>query len=196
MDTQAYKIIRAICEFLEGLFFGFGIVTILALVVFVFFKKKELKIFIEYAVFVSRNLAIFYMVIYTVSLGFYYASKEFDFFSERATGPYAWAYWLMLIRPIVFCGLLQFFWLKRIANKMLNIFSITFLVFIVSLFSGSMFEKLVIINASYHRDYMMETNQFNTDIIIIIASYIIENSILFSALVFVSWAIFKNRKLD
>jgi hypothetical protein len=73
---------------------------------------------------------------------------------------------------------------------------ITFLVLVVSLFSGSIFERFVIITAAYHSTYMMEESQFNTDILIIIASYIIENSIVFSTLIFVSWATFKNRKLE
>lgn len=72
----------------------------------------------------------------------------------------------------------------------------TFLVLVVFLFSRSIFEKFVIITAAYHSSYMMENSQFNTDILIIIASYIIENSIVFSALIFVSWVTFKNRNLE
>lgn len=196
MNTDAYKIIRSICDFLEGLFFGFSIVTLLALLIYLFFRKKTLKTFIHYAVLVARNLAIFYFIIYTASLVTYYTSKEFSFFNERATGPYALAYWFMLLRPLVFCALLQLFWLKKIATKMRNVLLITFLTVIVSLFSGSMFEKFVIITASYHRSSWMENSQFNSEILIIIASYIIENSILFCALVFVSWVVFKNKQLE
>lgn len=196
MDTQAYKIIRALCDYLEGLFFGFCIVTLLALLIYIFYKKRELRTFINYTVLVAKNLAIFYFVIYAISLCIYYTSKEFEFFEGRAVGPYAWAYWMMLLRPLVFCALLQLFWLKKIATKMRYVALITFLVLIVSLFSGSIFEKFVIITASYHRDVFMGESQFNTDILIIIVSYIIEKSVLFSALVFVSWAIFKNKKLE
>ena len=195
MDSHIYKIIRGICDYLEGLFFGFCLVTLLVLFVFTFYKKRTLKLFINYSVHVAKNLAIFYFVLYTLSLRTYYTSKEFDFFIERALGPYAWAYWFMLIRPLVFCALLQFFWFKKIASKMRYVALITFLGLVVSLFSGSIFERFVIITAAYHSSYMMEDSQFNTDILIIIASYIIENSIVFSALIFVSWATFKNRKL-
>ena len=196
MDTQAYKIIRALCDYLEGLFFGFCIVTLLALLIYIFYKKRELRTFINYTVLVAKNLAIFYFVIYAISLCIYYTSNEFEFFEGRAVGPYAWAYWMMLLRPLVFCALLQLFWLKKIATKMRYVALITFLVLIVSLFSGSIFEKFVIITASYNRDVFMGESQFNTAILIIIASYIIEKSVLFSALVFISWAIFKNKKLE
>nr|WP_321226119.1 hypothetical protein [uncultured Psychroserpens sp.] len=196
MDTQAYKIIRALCDYLEGLFFGFCIVTLLALLIYIFYKKRELRTFINYTVLVAKNLAIFYFVIYAISLCIYYTSKEFEFFEGRAVGPYAWAYWMMLLRPLVFCALLQLFWLKKIATKMRYVALITFLVLIVSLFSGSIFEKFVIITASYHRDYLPSSYQINNSIILSVVLYIFKYVILFSALVFVSWAIFKNKKLE
>ena len=196
MDTEAYNLIKAICDYLEGLFFGFCIVTLIALLVYIFLRKKELNLFINYSVLVARNLAILYFALYTVSLLTYYTSKEFDVFNERAIGPYAWAYWFMLIRPLAFCAVLQLFWIKKIATKMRYVALVTFIVLIISLFSGSMFEKFVIITASYHRDYFMGNSQFNSDILIIIASYIIENSVVYSALVFLSWVIFKEKELE
>lgn len=113
MDSQIYKIIRGICDYIEGLFFGFYLVTLLALFVFTFYKKRTLKLFINYSVHVAKNLAIFYFVLYTPSLRTNYTTKEFNFFNERASGPNAWTYWFMLIRPLVFCALLQFFWFKK-----------------------------------------------------------------------------------
>jgi hypothetical protein len=197
MDTPSYKIIRSICDFLDGLFFGFCIVTLLALVIFFFFRKKELQTFINYSIVIARNLAILFFVLYSITLITYYSSKEFDFFNERARGPYALGYWFMLLRPLVFCGLLQLFWIKKIATKMRYVALITFFVLIISLFSGSIFERFVIIFAAHNsRDFWTENSKYNKDIFILIASYIIEKSVLYSALVFVSWAIFKGKKLD
>lgn len=67
-------------------------------------------------------------------------------FIDRATGPYAWAYWLMLI-----CNCLLPFVLlnKRIGANF-------YWVFIVSLVMniGWIFEQFVIIITSIHRDYL------------------------------------------
>ena len=93
MDTEVYKINRILCDFLDGLFFGFGFVTLLVLSVYLLFKNEELKIFIYQSILVAKYLAIFYFIIYLSSLTIYYSSNEFDFFNIRATGPYAWAYW-------------------------------------------------------------------------------------------------------
>ena len=196
MNTEAYKIIRSICDFLDGLFFGFCMVTLVALLVYIVLKKKELKTIICFSVLVAKNLAIFYFIIYTVSLITYCSSKEFEFFQGRAVGPYAWAYWMMLLRPIILCGLLQLFWLKKIEIKMRYISVVTFLVLLTSLFSGSHLEQFVIMIASYHRDYLPSDYTMNTSILLNIIIYIVENSILFSALVFVSWAVFKNKHLE
>ncbi|WP_040281804.1 hypothetical protein [Psychroserpens damuponensis] len=196
MDTQAYKIINSISNFLEGLVFGFCIVTLLAVLVYVFYKKTKLRTFITYSVLVAKNLAIFYGVVYTLSLIIYYTSKEFDVFSQRATGPYAWAYWLMLLRPLVCCALLQLFWIKKMRKTLKYITLITFLVLIVSLFSGTIIERFVIITASIHRDTFAESTLSETNVLLLILLYIIEKTVLFSALVFVSWAIYKNKKLD
>jgi|GEM_PF-4949202 len=45
--------------------------------------------------------------------------SEDDYLStkNRATGPYACAYWVMLLRPLVFALLTQFFWLRKIQKK-------------------------------------------------------------------------------
>lgn len=194
MDSEFYRIISALCDFLEGLFFGFCLVTLLTLLIYIFVKRKELRLFINYAALVAKNLAILYLVIYSVSLGIYYSSIEFDYFRERATGPYAWAYWFMLIRPLVFCLLLQLFWIEKIIYNLSRVFIVSCLVLIVSLFSATFIERFVIISTSYSRDYYDDNSQLTTDIAFIIASYIIENMVLFSALVFISWFIFKKRK--
>lgn len=196
MDTEFYRIITAIGQFLEGLFFGFCIVTLFALIVFVFNKNKTLQSFIKYSVLVARNLAIFYFVIYAISLYIYYSSKEFELFSERAVGPYAWAYWIMLLRPLVFCGLLQLFWIRKLKTKNRFIGLITLSVLIVSLFSGPLIEKFIIITTSFHRDYLPSNYSMNTSIFLSVLVYTVKNICLFSALVFVSWAIFKNKKLE
>src|SRR5438046_10509721 len=65
---------------------------------------------------------------------------------NRAFGPYAWAYWIMIS-----CNVLtpQFFWFKRIRTNML-------IVFILSIFVniGMWFERFVIVVTSLHREFL------------------------------------------
>ncbi len=67
-------------------------------------------------------------------------------FINRATGPYAWAYWIMMS-----CNLLapQVFWFKRLRRNVPLMFAISILVNI-----GMWFERFVITVISLHRDYL------------------------------------------
>lgn len=194
MDSDFYKIIRGICDFLEGLFFGFCLVTLFLLLIYLLFRQQQLRAFILHAVLIAKHMAILYFVVYCVSLIVYYNSIAFETFRQRAMGPYAWAYWFMLLRPIVLCLLLQLFWVKRVNHRLRVIFVITFLVMIVSLFSASFMERLAIISAAFHRDSFQENVNLTTDIVILIISSVAENTILFSALALLSWFVFKIKK--
>lgn len=67
-------------------------------------------------------------------------------FINRAFGPYAWAYWMM-----VSCNVLspQFFWSKKLRTNIPFMFFISIVVNI-----GMWFERFVIIASSLHRDYL------------------------------------------
>jgi Ni/Fe-hydrogenase subunit HybB-like protein len=67
-------------------------------------------------------------------------------FLNRAFGPYAWAYWIM-----VSCNVLcpQVLWFKRVRSNLVAVFAITILVNI-----GMWFERFVIIVTSLHRDFL------------------------------------------
>ena len=67
-------------------------------------------------------------------------------FINRATGPYAWAYWIMMS-----CNLIapQVFWFKRLRRNVPLMFVISILVNI-----GMWFERFVITVISLHRDYL------------------------------------------
>ncbi len=67
-------------------------------------------------------------------------------FMNRAAGPFAWAYWIMVICNVVTP---QLFWSKRIRRNFL-------VVFIASIFIniGMWFERFTIIVTSLHRDYL------------------------------------------
>jgi len=78
----------------------------------------------------------------------WYSQVEYEqyAFINRATGPYAWAYWIMMS-----CNLLapQVFWFKRLRRNIP-------LMFIISIFVniGMWFERFVITVISLHRDYL------------------------------------------
>jgi molybdopterin-containing oxidoreductase family membrane subunit len=67
-------------------------------------------------------------------------------FLNRAFGPYAWAYWIM-----VSCNVLapQVFWFKRLRRNLVVMFVVSILVNI-----GMWFERFNIIVTSLHRDYL------------------------------------------
>jgi len=67
-------------------------------------------------------------------------------FLNRALGPYAWAYWIM-----VSCNVIspQVFWLKRARTSIPVLFVVSILVNV-----GMWFERFVIVVTSLHRDFM------------------------------------------
>lgn len=67
-------------------------------------------------------------------------------FMNRATGPFAWAYWTMVTCNVVSPHLL---WFKKIRSNLKLVFVISIIVNI-----GMWFERFVIIVTSLHRDYL------------------------------------------
>ncbi len=78
----------------------------------------------------------------------WYSGVEYEqyAFLNRATGPYWWAYWSMMI-----CNVFspQFMWFKRLRTSIMFSFFISIIVNI-----GMWFERFVIIVTSLHRDYL------------------------------------------
>ncbi len=81
-------------------------------------------------------------------IGWYSGSnyEGYTFFSNRATGPMAWSYWIM-----VSCNVIspQVFWFKKMRTTPWIIFVMSIVVNI-----GMWFERFVIIVTSLHRDYL------------------------------------------
>jgi len=67
-------------------------------------------------------------------------------FINRATGPYAWAYWIMMTANVVSP---QLFWFKKIRTSLWATFILSIVVNI-----GMWFERFVIIVTSLHRDFL------------------------------------------
>jgi len=78
----------------------------------------------------------------------WYSQVEYEqyAFINRATGPYAWAYWIMMSCNLLFP---QFFWVKRLRRSIPFLFVTSIIVNI-----GMWFERFVITVTSLHRDYL------------------------------------------
>ena len=78
----------------------------------------------------------------------WYSGVEYEqyAFINRATGPYAWAYWIMMTCNVITP---QLFWFKKIRTSLVATFIISIFVNI-----GMWFERFVIVVTSLHRDYL------------------------------------------
>lgn len=78
----------------------------------------------------------------------WYSGNPYEQFAfiNRATGPYWWAYWIMVTCNVVFP---QLFWFKKIRTNLWTLFIISVLVNV-----GMWFERFVIIVTSLHRDFL------------------------------------------
>jgi Ni/Fe-hydrogenase subunit HybB-like protein len=91
------------------------------------------------------------MVGYAYSIEFFmawYSGNQYEMFTfiNRAIGPYAWAYWIMLTCNVV---IPQLFWFKKIRTSILAMFIISLLINV-----GMWFERFVIIVTSLSRDFL------------------------------------------
>ena len=78
----------------------------------------------------------------------WYSGSEFERFAfvNRAFGPYAWAYWIM-----VSCNVIspQLLWFRRIRTSIASLFVLSLVINV-----GMWFERFVIIVTSLHRDFL------------------------------------------
>jgi Ni/Fe-hydrogenase subunit HybB-like protein len=134
-----------------AIFSGFAMVMTLLIIARRFFHLEEL-ITVRHLENMNKIIvATGTMVGYAYGMEFFiawYSGNEYERFTfiNRATGPYAWAYWTM-----VSCNVLspQFFWFKRFRTSIPFMFVISIIVNI-----GMWFERFVIIVTSLHRDYI------------------------------------------
>jgi hypothetical protein len=97
------------------------------------------------------NLIRWIIIIYTIITWTFYLigmalNPDKYAFINRATGPYAWAYWIMLLSSLI----LPFTLLaKELAAKFWYVLLVAFAMKI-----GMYFERFVIIVTSFHRDYL------------------------------------------
>ena len=91
------------------------------------------------------------MVGYAYAMEFFiawYSANPYEqfVFMNRAFGPYAWAYWIMIGCNVI---IPQLFWFKKIRTNIKALFVLSIFVNI-----GMWFERFVIIASSLHRDFL------------------------------------------
>jgi len=81
-------------------------------------------------------------------IGTYFSGSDYESYAiiNRSTGPYWWAFWIMLLNPVVST---QLMWFKKIRTS--KYFRLT--IGLVLLIGISM-ERIVILITSFHRDYL------------------------------------------
>nr|WP_228350550.1 NrfD/PsrC family molybdoenzyme membrane anchor subunit [Rhodocaloribacter litoris] len=85
-------------------------------------------------------------------------------FINRATGPYAWAYWIMMSCNLLFP---QFFWIKKLRRNVAFMFVVSIFVNI-----GMWFERFVIVVTSLHRDYLPSSWDYYVPTVVDVATFI------------------------
>ncbi len=96
-------------------------------------------------------LATGMMVGYAYATEFFiawYSGNQFEsfVFINRAFGPYAWAYWIMVSCNVIFP---QLFWFKKIRRSIPLM-----LIIVIFVNVGMWFERFVIVVSSLHRDFL------------------------------------------
>lgn len=126
---------------------------LLILILIEYFFKKRFKT--KQVINLVRWFLISYFLIGIVRyiIGHIFFPDEF-IFTNRATGPYYWSFWLMLTAAILFP--LSLFY-KKLATKPLCLIAIVFFMKI-----GWYFERFVIIVTSYHREYSPQNSNFDS----------------------------------
>ena len=134
-----------------AIFSGFGMVLTLMIPLRSIFKLHDLLTVRHVELMCKVTLATGTIVGYAYGMEFFiawYGGNPYEAycFQNRAFGPYAWAYWIMISCNVITP---QLFWKKSFRTNVV-------LVWILSIFVniGMWFERFVIVVTSLHRDYI------------------------------------------
>ena len=134
-----------------AIFSGFAMVATLIIIMRKMFRLEHvvttnhLELMNKIVIVTSLMVGYAYLVEFFVA---WYSGVAYEryVFMNRALGPYAWAYWIM-----VACNVLipQLLWFKKIRRTILYLYPIVILVNV-----GMWFERFVIFATSLHRDFL------------------------------------------
>ena len=134
-----------------AVFSGFAMVMTLMIIARQVYGLKEIMTIKHLELMNKIMLVTGSLVGYAYAMEFFiawYSGNEYEryVFINRATGPYAWAYWTMISCNVISP---QFFWFKRMRTSIPIMFMLSIVINI-----GMWFERFVIIVTSLHRDYL------------------------------------------
>ena len=134
-----------------AIFSGFAMVITVLIVVRVIYKIEHIVTMLHMERMAKVLMATGLMVGYAYGMEFFIAwysgvEAEQYVFINRAFGPYAWAYWTMIICNVI---IPQIFWSKAARNSIPILFVVS-----ITTNIGMWFERFVITVTSLHRDYI------------------------------------------
>jgi molybdopterin-containing oxidoreductase family membrane subunit len=134
-----------------AIFSGFAMVMTLMILSAKAFKLDHIITVRHFDNMAKIMLTTGLMVGYAYGMEFFvawYSGNPYEqfVFINRAFGPYAWGYWIM-----VSCNVIapQFFWFKRLRTNLVVCFIVSLVVNV-----GMWFERFVIVISSLHRDFL------------------------------------------
>jgi len=151
-----------------AIFSGFAMVLTLMLIVRVVFGLTEL-ITLKHIELMNKIILVTGMLVgYAYAMEFFiawYSGNPYEryVFINRATGPYAWAYWTMISCNVISP---QLFWWKKLRTNIPLTFVISIVVNI-----GMWFERFVIIVTSLHRDFLPSSWGYFRPTVVDVATY-------------------------
>ncbi len=134
-----------------AVFSGFAIVQNMLILIRKIFNLKHI-ITLDHLekmnkVMLTTGLMVGYAYAMEIFIAWYSGNATEQFvFLNRALGPYAWAYWIMVSCNVLFP---QLFWFKKLRRSIVVMFVIGILVNV-----GMWFERFVIVVTSLSRDYL------------------------------------------
>jgi Ni/Fe-hydrogenase subunit HybB-like protein len=134
-----------------AIFSGFAMVVTLMVITRQLFGMKNIMTMHHLECMNKIILATGMMVGYAYGMEFFmawYSGYEYESFAfiNRATGPYAWAYWIMISCNVISP---QLFWFEKFRKSIPVMFAVSIFVNI-----GMWFERFVITVTSLHRDFL------------------------------------------
>ncbi len=134
-----------------AVFSGFGMVLTLMLIIRKvmrledYITKRHIDAMCRIVIATGGIVGLTYGTEFFIAM---YSGSEYEYFTflNRALGPMAWAYWIMVSCNVVVPQLL---WLRSVRSNLAAVFVISILVNV-----GMWFERFVIIVTSLHRDFL------------------------------------------
>lgn len=134
-----------------AIFSGFAMVATLVIILRKMFHLEHLitgnHLDLMNRITIATSLIVGYSYVMELFISWYSGSiYEKHAALNRALGPYAWAYWTMILCNVAFPQLL---WIRKIRRSALLMYPIVILINV-----GMWFERFVIIVTSLHRDFL------------------------------------------